>query len=76
MINNILNVDGVKELSKDELKKTNGGKINCVEIPGTMEPIEGAGGVNVGVKCKWDCKKTFLGIKINEEIVWGGCKNF
>ncbi|MCT4637422.1 MAG: hypothetical protein N4A72_06920 [Bacteroidales bacterium] len=74
MINNILNVDGVKELSKDELKKTNGGKINCVEIPGTMDVKLGPGDVPVAVVCTWHCTETKLfGLIKNEFDRLGGC---
>jgi hypothetical protein len=61
MINNILNVDGVKELSKDELRKTNGG-MQCTYQGGEVLIRVDEAGQFRSAMCEMSCQKTFLGI--------------
>ena len=82
MKKSILNLEGVEILSKTQMKHVNGsGRRNCV-LTGNEQFItntirDNSTGlvedVPVSHMCEWKCDKTFLGIKIGTETVWGGC---
>jgi hypothetical protein len=60
MLNNILNLEGVTLLSKEQQKNVNGGlKITNVQCTGDL--IEYNGGV-IAEECTWDVRPSFLGI--------------
>lgn len=63
MLKNILNLNGAQKLSKNELKKIQGGRDKCRTLK-VSEEIYGPynGGVYGGKTCTIQCRPSFLGI--------------
>ncbi|GAA4759310.1 MULTISPECIES: hypothetical protein [Flavobacterium] len=65
MLKNILNLEGVSTLGRDEQKKINGGLLNPTCIPTGQERIlTSPEGQPVAINCQWNC---------GGQLIWGGC---
>jgi hypothetical protein len=79
----ILSLEGVEVLSKNEMRRVDGGRrcslneaIDPVVLysPGTTSGPGAGELVPVAVTCAWTCRDTFLGIGVGSTYtVWGGC---
>ena len=82
MVNAILELEGVKKLSKNEQKSINGGR-RCTQDdadPVVLYSPDTTAGPNAGepkavaITCSYTCRNTFLGIGVGSTYtVWGGC---
>lgn len=83
MKKSILNLEGVQVLSKNEMKRVEGGRRCTLDTtkepqilysPDTTEGPNAGELVPVAITCAYSCRDTFLGIAVGETYtVWGGC---
>jgi hypothetical protein len=66
MLKNILELEGAKELSKQQQKAVNGGK-KCESVPLEMEALEVEAGIQT---CAVRCRPSFLGIGFGSWSLW------
>ena len=71
MLKNILKLEGVTLLSKEQQKSVNGGYRNC--IPTGRQQFNLSADTVVSESCEWRCETTFIGITVGHINVWGGC---
>ncbi len=82
MLKNFLEVEGVHVLSKNELKKINGGAlVDCVQTGNSTiiyspdhTGLQAGDYVAVAESCEYSCKRKWLGITVDNDVRrWGAC---